>query len=225
MKRETEKRPASCEQPAGKRHSKVRLGRWAGKNLFTAVLTVIGLLMFFSPGAKTWVLKKFMWTGLLNARMENTGNFSASARPAARIRDFSVETAGGQVLRSDDLQGKVVFISFWATWCPPCLAEMPSIQQLYDTFKNDPDVFFLLINEDNSRDYRNGKVRAFMQKNRYTLPVYRLRTPVDASVYSGRLPTTLVLDRQGHVRYKKEGIAGYGSERFLRDFRALTNGR
>ncbi|WP_313261610.1 TlpA disulfide reductase family protein [Sphingobacterium sp.] len=55
----------------------------------------------------------------------------------------------GNIQNTSSLRGKVVLISFWASWCPPCQAEFPSIETLYSKFKNNPDVFFLTINQDN----------------------------------------------------------------------------
>ena len=56
--------------------------------------------------------------------------------------DFTLDKMSGGVLDVEDLKGKVVFINFWATWCPPCIAEMPSIQKLYDKYKDNPEIAF-----------------------------------------------------------------------------------
>jgi thiol-disulfide isomerase/thioredoxin len=58
----------------------------------------------------------------------------------------------GNAVNLNDYKGKVVFLNLWATWCPPCVGEMPEIQKLYDTFKSNPDIAFLLVsNEDNEK--------------------------------------------------------------------------
>ena len=53
-----------------------------------------------------------------------------------KVPDFELESTDGTMVRLSSFQGKVVFLNFWATWCPPCRAEMPSMQELYDQFSD-----------------------------------------------------------------------------------------
>lgn len=208
------------------------LRRWFRKNLFNLVLIAAALLLFFSPDAKAWVLQRLMSTGLFDAHIEkmtdtaqNTGDTISremrTGQTLSPLADFTFIDESGKVLKISDFKGKVVFINFWATWCPPCIAELPSIQQLHDEFNDHPEVVFVLLNEDDVRHFTAGKVSAFMKKHHYSVPVYRLHSNVDIHFYAGSLPTTIVLDKQGRVRYRKEGFADYGSERFSRDIKAL----
>lgn len=152
-----------------------------------------------------------MSTGLFNAKIktEQTATISSAA-------SFSVTAADGKIITSDSLKGKVVLINFWASWCPPCRAEMPSLNKLYNDLKDDDHFVFLFINED--EHIENAK--NFISKNNYSIPLYfRLNVPTE--IFSGTLPTTLVLNNQGKVVLKHEGMASYDSESFINQLKKL----
>lgn len=187
-------------------------GQFIRKNGITILLGAFLVAMVVSPDVKAWVLRQLMVTGLFNAGMDEK---KADAAPPAI--DFEVTDANSYVLNTASLRGKVVFINFWASWCPPCRAEFPSIEKLYARFRNHPDVFFLTISED--RDPAAAK--QYLEKEGYTVPHYRIAGPVPESVYSGTLPTTVVLDKQGTIRLHHEGFANYASEKFIKQMEAL----
>ena len=82
-------------------------------------------------------------------------------------RDFSLSDWGGQKVDLQSLKDKVVMINFWATWCPPCVEEMPSITALYETFKNEEDFRFLAISTD--EDWQT--VRTFFATDNPPFPI------------------------------------------------------
>jgi thiol-disulfide isomerase/thioredoxin len=99
---------------------------------------------------------------------------------------------------------KVVFINFWATWCPPCVAEMPSIQGLYDKYGE--KVVFLMVAEDETE-----KVTSFLHNNDYDFPVYYTRSGLPDELQTGLLPTTIVLDKNHQLHIKETGAANWNS--------------
>jgi len=103
-------------------------------------------------------------------------------------------------------QGKIVFLSYWATWCPPCIAELPSIQKLYDDYGDKID-FILLTNEDPLL------VRSFLEKKKYDLPVYIPRMPMPEKLYENSIPTNYVIDRTGKIIIKETGATDWNSEK------------
>jgi thiol-disulfide isomerase/thioredoxin len=105
-----------------------------------------------------------------------------------------------------DHKGKVVLINFWATWCPPCIAEMPSFQKLYEDYKDRVD-FFFVSNEDHQT------VRNFMDRKNFTLPTYRPKSDIPEPLDDKTYPTTYLLDKQGNIVIEKVGSAAWDSER------------
>lgn len=185
------------------------------KNGFTILMVIFIGVMFVSPDAKSFVLRQLMATGLFNASIDNK---SADKSAHANI-DFDFSDENGNVQSTSSLRGKVVFINFWASWCPPCRAEFPSIETLYSKFKDHPDVFFLTINQDNDL----AKGRAYLNKENYSVPLFTTIGNVPREVYSGALPTTVVLDKDGKLRYHNTGFANYASNKFVKQIEKLTN--
>lgn len=185
------------------------------KNAFTILMVIVVCVIFVSPDAKSFVLRQLMVTGIFNASIDKK---DAGAVSQANI-DFDFADEKGNVVNTLSLRGKVVFINFWASWCPPCRAEFPSIETLYTQFKNNPEIFFLTINEDN--DPAAGK--AYLEKEKISVPMYQSNGNVPAAIFSGSLPTTIVLDKKGKVRYHHTGFANYASDKFLKQIEELIN--
>lgn len=172
-----------------------------------------GLLLFFafSTSAKSWLLQQAVSVGLFKAEIKKV------AAATATTASFSFTNANGQTQSTSDFKGKVVFINFWATWCPPCRAEMPSLNELYNQFKNDNRFVFLFINED--EDWQ--KAKDYLQKAGFAIPLSTSSGLIPAELYSGTLPTTLVLDKDGRLVMKHEGLADYNRESFIQQLKAL----
>lgn len=102
-------------------------------------------------------------------------------------------------------KGNVIVINLWATWCPPCVAEMPSFQKLYAIYGEKVD-FYFVSNE--SRELINN----FIKKNNYTFPVYVSTTLPPASLQSNSLPTTYIIDKNGNIVINKSGVADWDND-------------
>lgn len=184
------------------------------KNGFSVLMAMAIVIMLVSPDAKSLVLRQLMRTGFFNAGIDGKSS-AASTRSAA---DFYFEDAKGNIRNTSSLRGKVVFINFWASWCPPCRAEFPSIETFYARFRNNPDVFFLIINEDSDL----SAAYDYLKKENYSVPFYRTNGNIPREIYAGTLPTTIILDKAGKVRFHHEGFADYGTEKFMRQIEGLT---
>ena len=101
---------------------------------------------------------------------------------------------------------KVIFINFWATWCPPCRAEMPAIQNLFDLYKDKVE-FIFVTNED------HNIVNTFLNEKKYTLPSYNQydNRPKEFSVSS--IPATYIINKKGEIVVHKIGPADWDSEK------------
>ena len=191
-----------------------KLGNYFKKNFSFALLMVFLVLMIFSPGAKSFVLKGLMLTGLFNAKIE-----PPKEKPKEKSNpEFTFIDEKGTRQSLSALKGKVVFINFWASWCPPCRAELPSIEKLYAEFKSSPDLYFLLVNEDNDPE----AARSFIKKENYGLPLLN-RAEGAGSIFCAVLPTTVILDKHGQVRYRHEGLANFDTKGFKRQLQDLIN--
>ncbi len=121
--------------------------------------------------------------------------------------DFTLVDQYGQEHKLSDYKGKVVFLNFWATWCPPCKKEMPDIEALYqETGKNQEDIIVLGVANPVSDEYPNNsdvskeEVIKFLNDNDYTFPVLFDETgEVLASYYISSFPTTFFIDTEGNI--------------------------
>ncbi|MDB9882144.1 TlpA family protein disulfide reductase [Bacteroidia bacterium] len=102
-------------------------------------------------------------------------------------------------------KGKKILINFWATWCPPCVADMPSMQELYNDYK-DNVVFVFVTNE------KEPAVNKFITKYGYTFPIYKAISPTPELLRTNNLPTTYLLNEAGEILINKTGAADWNSD-------------
>ncbi len=179
------------------------------------ILGIIGLL--YITGWHTQVLgtmqRGLLATGLIKpdipAETENL--------PEANL-EFYFADLNGSVTSLNEFKGKAVFMNIWATWCPPCIAEMPSIQALYNDFRDNPNVKFVLVSMD--EDFE--KAKEFMEKREYDLPIYHYRTKAPGTYESTVIPTTYVISADGKLAMEKRGLAKYDSDEFKDFLLSLT---
>jgi thiol-disulfide isomerase/thioredoxin len=115
----------------------------------------------------------------------------------------------GQPINLNKLKGKAVFVNLWASWCPPCVAELPGIQALYQ--KVDPKkVAFVMI----SLDDNPAQARALLKRRGYTFPVYFPTGPLPAPFNSNSIPSTVILGPDGQVAARHDGMAQYDTPEF-----------
>jgi thiol-disulfide isomerase/thioredoxin len=180
------------------------------KNIFLIVWTILIVLLLFVPATKAFVLRGLMQVGFFKAS-------AGKENIPGNTPSFSFINRNGQTLTTADIKGKVVFINFWASWCPPCIAEMPSINALYNKLKDNPRVLFVCVDADN--DFLISI--PFIEKHHYDLPVYNMLNAVPPSFFSGTLPTTIIINSKGTMVQKHEGIANYDTPEMLNFLRSL----
>lgn len=135
---------------------------------------------------------------------ENNENNDSDSNDEERIKsiDFTLTDQYGKTHKLSDYEGKVVFLNFWATWCPPCKEEMPHIEQLYKDYKkNNEDVVILGVASPNlGREGSREHVINFLKDEGYTFPVVLDEDGELAYQYGiNAFPTTFIIDKEGYV--------------------------
>lgn len=193
----------------------MRLKKITLSDVTTIVLTFVTLGIVVSIRVRTWAIMGLMSLGFFNPKIPVIKP-GESLMPAPAM---VVQTVNGNKIDLQQQKGKVVFINFWATWCPPCLAEMPSVNDFYQRVKNDSNIVFLSVDVDNKLNNSS----AFIKKNGYQIPVCGGNLGgLPTAFYSGTIPTTLVIDKRGLVVFNHTGKASYDGADFVRFVTGLT---
>ena len=128
-------------------------------------------------------------------------------------------TLEGQAVNLSDLKGKVVFVNLWASWCPPCRAEMPGIEALYKKVDHSKVAFVML-----SLDNHAAKAQKFVRATSYSFPVYLRTGDRPAPFDSKSIPCTVILGPDGQVAARYDGMAEYDTPEFKVALKQLAAG-
>lgn len=127
-------------------------------------------------------------------------------RKVLKDYDWMLTTFEDEPYSFREAENQVIVLNFWATWCPPCVAEMPSFQKLYDDYGNQVEFLFVTSEE-------KERVEAFMERRGYDLPVYFQRYAAPEQLESRALPTTFVISKKGEIAIKETGVADWNSKK------------
>lgn len=184
---------------------------------WAVMLTVFGILYFtgLHTEAIGQVQRLLLATGIKNADVPEAphrASTAAAAGDAEGLPNSEMAGAGlklvdlqGEQVSFESLKGKVIFMNIWATWCPPCIAEMPNIQKLYDKVNSDRIAFVMLSVDEDGMD----KVKKFIDRKGFTFPVYMPASQLPKEFYSNAIPTTFIISPEGKIVAKQEGMAEY----------------
>ena len=177
-----------------------------------------GLLVFalYRAGAFQYVVSiahtTVLQSGLVNA--SSVGNSKTLFD-----YDFTIKELSGKKVDFKELQGKVIFLNLWATWCGPCRSEMASIQKLYEQV--DPGkVSFVMLSLD--KDSQLEKVKAYVASRSFTFPVYMPSGYLADQLQVPSIPTTFVITRDGMIDLKEVGMKNYNTPKFRKYLEALS---
>jgi len=179
-----------------------------------SIIFVIGAGLY-ATGYHTEVIGKMqsvlLYTGILQPDTEESiihGNKADYNMPLL--------TLNGERTSLSEFEGKTIFMNLWATWCPPCIAEMPNIQRLYHDI-DDENIVFVMA----SLDQDPKKAWDFVERKGFTFPVYSVIAKprvYDSSV----VPTTYVISPQGDIVMEYRGMAKYDTDDFKAFLKAVT---
>lgn len=133
---------------------------------------------------------------------EQTEQAESSEKEKSPATDFAVTLLNGDTVNLSDYQGKKVLLNFWATWCGPCVREMPALQQLSEEYPD--ELVVLAVNcGDSEQD-----VQDFAEENGYTFPIGLDEDMTVSTLYGAySIPLTIIVDEDGYITYASRGAA------------------
>ena len=124
-----------------------------------------------------------------------------------QLSDIALYDLNGNAVNPNDYNGKRIFLNFWATWCGPCIQEMPSIVAARETLGKESIEFLLASDEELER------IQKFSEKKGFNLPFAQVKN-MDAFNINA-LPTTFIFDKEGNLEYTEMGARDWSSEEAL----------
>ena len=177
-------------------------------------------IILYATGLHTEVIgfmqRGILATGLITPKIENRHQNKSeneiAVTPTATPADFNLTLMDedGNTLSLADFKGKAIFLNMWATWCPPCIAEMPNINNLYKEMGN--EVAFVMVSLD--EDFETAKT--FNKRKGYNFPIYILQSRRPTMYQSSTVPTTYVIDAKGQLVLTHKGMSNYNTSKFKR---------
>lgn len=178
-----------------------------------AVIIILYLTGWYKPLA-IGVQQALLSTGLIKPSIE------LNSEMVTQKTDYlwNLKTMEDEIISLEAFRGKVIFLNYFATWCPPCVAEMPGIQALYEDLQDNPNIVFVIISRDDSME----KVTAFMEKKGYSLPVYSAASRTPEILHTNVLPTTYIIAPNGSIVSTHEGMADYDNDKVRTSLESLA---
>lgn len=173
--------------------------------LGAVILIVIGLMMFTGKmntistymSASGNKISKQEQSSDANKAEESKENSTDKQEEAGEQLDFVLKDQNGKKVSFEEYRGKVIFLNFWATWCPPCQRELPHIQELYEKYKSSDEVAVLTVVSPGGQEKNADGIKAFLNEHTYSMPVLF----DDGSMYYyfqvTSMPTTFMIDKEG----------------------------
>lgn len=183
------------------------------KNLieYGLILAVFGGLYF--TGLHTEVLgflqRGIIATGIMNPDLEKDSKLAENVPDPKADFSMNLINSKGERFAMEELKGKVIFMNIWATWCPPCIAEMPGINELYKDIDKDKIAFIMLSVDQNFQEAID-----FNNKKDYTFEVYKSVGGMPPMYHSQSIPTTFVIDARGKLVLTHTGMGDYNTGDF-----------
>ncbi len=146
----------------------------------------------------------------LNAEVRQTTsdqNSAEASHEAVSLPHFAVQDINGKTINLQDLKGKKLFINLWASWCPPCRREMPSIEKLAGSTDTNQVAFVMLSLDDNFE-----KAKRFIKNQKLTLPIYYPAENLPALFNTDGIPVTFIFNEKGELIQRIDGGDNYDTD-------------
>lgn len=174
------------------------MNKFFNRKQISNILFVLVVVLMLYPPTREWFMRQIAFapsvTSAEKVEKIDTYNWSLSGLNTSDL-DFNNE------------KGNVVFVNFWATWCPPCRAEMPMIQELYNDYKD--KVTFIFVTNENA-----STVSDYFEKDGFNLPAYNpVSAPPRKLSETNSIPATYLIDKEGNILISKVGAANWNSKK------------
>lgn len=192
------------------------------KNIIEYGLFAVIILGVYFSGLHTEIIgfaqRGLLATGAMNPDVEQITETEGEARLPVVKADFNINLVNskGEQVSMEVFRGKTLFINFWATWCPPCVAEMPGINKMYNDIDRDK-IEVLMV----SFDQKFEKAIDYKNKNAFDFEVYAPTAAIPQMYDSQSIPTTFIIDSNGDLVFTHKGMADYNRADFKAFLKSL----
>ncbi|NLP58759.1 TlpA disulfide reductase family protein [Lutibacter sp. B1] len=174
------------------------LKRIFNKKNISNIVFVIAIAVLIYPPSREWAMRQIAFAPSIE-----------KGEDIERIEDYNWQLNGlnTESINFNEFENNVVFVNFWATWCPPCRAELPMIQEFYNDYKD--KVKFVFVTTENWNTVEN-----FFTEKGYNFPVYNSQSlPPQNFTETNSIPASYLMDKNGNILIKKVGAANWNSNR------------
>ena len=175
------------------------------------IFFVLIALIIFTPVGSYLKVK----LNQVKVAFSNPSSIEEANREVVSDFHWNLVDSSGRKINFQELEGEIILVNFWATWCPPCIAEMPSLNALYSDYKD--KIKFVFVAND-----QKSKVDAYLEKNNYDLPVYYSSEKAPTELYSNSIPATFLIDDRGKIVMKEIGSSDWNSTKVRNQINELV---
>ena len=158
-----------------------------------------------------------MRTGLYKTEIKSDRKKMIESNSWVLPEGMAFADSAGKKVNLANQKGKLLFVNFWATWCPPCRAEMPSINALRNKVKGKNIEFYMV-----DVDKKTEQAIKYLRKEQFDLPVHSIASFIPPEIFDGNLPTTLLVSPEGKIVYHHIGAADYNDPEFLKIIKGFS---
>ncbi|MEH1009141.1 redoxin family protein [Winogradskyella sp. ECml5-4] len=173
------------------------------KSIISNIIGIAVILLLIIPQTRS-AIQVTLHKGL--SYVNQSSLINKEDRVSVSYTDWQLISDTNKVISFNDTKGKVVFINFWATWCPPCIAEMPSLQELYNDYN--AKVEFMFVTSD---DFKT--VEKFKTKKGFNFEVYNPLNQVPSTLSTQTIPRTFIINKEGEIVVDESGAIDWNSDK------------
>ena len=180
------------------------------KDNISNIIFIVLLIAMFIPTSREWLL-----TNVISHLPFSASEVKRENQKIFTDYQWQLQDLDGTMLKLEDTKTKkVLLVNFWATWCPPCIAEMPSLQRLYDDY--DDKIQFVFVSNESAE-----KIKSFLIKKGFTMPIYNKYNTMPKVFDVSKIPTTFIISKGGQIVVEETGITDWNSAKTRKIIDAL----